>query len=304
VNNLPELEDLRIFCTVVRNRSFVASAIELGVSPALITKRIAILEDQMDVRLLHRTTRKVSLTNDGETVYRSAMRIIEDTGQMVQAVTSSKTTPQGMLRISASVGFGRKHVAPVLSELAILYPKLQVQLELFSRPVDVVGEGFDLDINFGTIPDSNLLVRQIARNDRILCAAPAYLEKHGVPQSLEELPMHNCIAIRERYECFSVWRLKGPKGVEESVRVSGTLSCSDGEIPHQWAVDGHGIILRSIWDVNKNIKEGKLVRVLPEYSQEADISAVYPVRLAESAKVRLCVQLLEERLKNVLPKKW
>jgi LysR family transcriptional activator of dmlA len=304
VNNLPALEDLRLFCTVVRNRSFVLSATELGASPASVSKRIALLEDLLGVRLLHRSTRKVSLTNDGETVYGWSLRILEDAGQMAQAVTSAKTVPQGFLRISTSSGFGRKHVAPVLSDLATQYPDLQVQLELFSRPVDVIGEGFDLDINFGAVPDSNLLVKRIAKNSRILCAAPAYLEKHGVPQTLEELTSHNCIAIRERCECFSVWRLKGPKGIEESVKVSGSLSCSDGEIPHQWSVDGHGIILRSIWDVSNNIKEGKLVRILPEYSQEADISAVYPVRLAESAKVRLCVQFLEERLTRLLPKKW
>lgn len=304
MSNMPSLEDLSLFCTVVRNRSFVASATELGASPAFVSKRIAVLEDQLAVRLLHRTTRKVSLTNDGETVYRWSQRILEDAGQMVEAVSSAKSTPQGLLRISSTIGFGRKHVAPVLSELALQYPKLQIQHELFYRPVDVIGEGFDLDINFGAIPDSNLLARRIAANYRVLCAAPAYLERFGTPQSIEDLARHNCIPIRERDESFGVWRLKGAKGAKhiESVKVTGSLSCSDGEIAHQWAIDGHGIILRSIWDVNSSVGEGRLIRVLPEYTQEANISAVYPVRLAESAKVRVCIQLLEERLARLLPK--
>jgi len=292
---LPNLEDLRLFCAVARNGSFIATATEKGMSPAFVSKRIAILEDQINVRLLHRTTRKVSLTNDGEEVHRWSLRILEDAGQMIETVTSAKTTPQGLLRISSSVGFGREHVAPVLSELAIQYPKLQIQLELFSRPVDVIGEGFDLDINFGVVPDSRLLVKPIAANSRILCASPSYLEKNGIPLTLEDLTRHKCIVVRERYECFSVWRLEGTNGIE-SVRVSGHLSCSDGSVAHQWAIDGHGIILRSIWDVGTSINKGLLVRVLPEYSQKADISAVYPVRLAESAKVRLCVQFLKERL--------
>ncbi len=295
MNNLPPLEDLRLFCVVVRNRSFVATASELGASPAFVSKRIALLEDVLQVRLLHRTTRRVSVTEDGETVYRWAQRIIEDVEQMTESVTTSKTIPRGLLRISASAGFGRKRVAPALSELAVLYPSLRIQLELLARPVDLIGEGFDLDIRIGGESEPNLMVKRIATNARILCAAPAYLERRGMPQNVFELEQHDCIVIRERDQSFGVWKLQGPNGIE-TVRVSGPLSCNNGEIVHKWSVDGHGIVLRSEWDVNADVKGGSLVRVLPDYQQEADISAVYPLRLTESAKVRVCVEFLKQRL--------
>lgn len=299
LNSLPALEDLRLFCTVVRNSSFVVSAAELGVSPAYVSKRIAALEGMLHVSLLYRTTRKVRLTSDGETVYRWSQRMLEETGLMVEAISTAKSVPQGALRISASSGFGRKYVAPVLSEVALLYPALQIQLELFSRPVDIIGEGFDVDINFGVVPDSRLLVKNLAANQRILCAAPQYVQRMGAPQTIEELASHKCIAIRERNESFGVWRLDSGRGVE-SVKVTGPLSCNNGEIVLRWALDGHGIILRSQWDVESALAEGRLVRILPEYSQQADISAVYPVRLADSAKVRVFVQHLSDSLARVL----
>jgi len=296
--NLPSLEDLRLFCTVVHNRSFISTAAELGVSRAFVSKRIALLEEALSSRLLHRSTRRVSVTEDGIIVFRWAQRILEDVEQMTESVTTAKTTPRGLLRICTSAGFGRKRVAPVLSELASHYPSLRIQLHLLDRPVvDLVGEGFDLDIRIGGVSEPNLIVKRIATNYRILCAAPAYLKRRGTPKNLFDLAHHNCIVMRERDQSFGVWRLKGPQGME-TVRVTGTLSCNNGEISHQWAIDGHGIILRSIWDVGKSIKEGYLVRVLPKYLEEANISAVYPLRLAESAKVRVCVQYLEQRLKS------
>jgi len=295
VNNLPPLEDLRLFCVVVRNRSFIATAKELGASPAYVSKRIAMLEEVLNVRLLHRTTRSVSVTEDGETVYRWAQRIIEDVEQMAESVTTAKTTPRGLLRISTSAGFGRKRVAPALSELALRYPSLRMQLELLARPVDLIGEGFDIDIRIGGESEPNLIVKRIATNSRILCAAPAYLERRGMPTNVFDLEQHDCIVIRERDQSFGVWKLKGSKGME-TVRVTGPVSCNNGEIVHQWAVDGHGIILRSRWDVDSSLRDGLLVRVLPEYQQEANISAVYPLRLTESAKVRVCVEFLQQRL--------
>ncbi len=295
MNNLPPLEDMRLFCAVVRNMSFVATASELGVSPAFVTKRIALLEDVLRVRLLHRTTRRMSVTEDGEIVYRWAQRIIEDVEQMAESVTASKTIPRGLLRISTSAGYGRKRVAPALSELAALYPSLRIQLEILTRPVDLIGEGFDLDIRIGGDSEPNLMVKRIAPNARVLCAAPAYLERRGMPVNVFDLEQHDCIVIRERDQSFGVWRLNGPKG-PETVRVSGTLSCNNGEIVHKWAVDGHGILLRSMWDIGSDLREGRLIRVLPNYQQEADICAVYPLRLAESAKVRVCVEFLQERL--------
>jgi LysR family transcriptional activator of dmlA len=297
VNNLPPVEDLKLFCAVVRNLSFVATANEWGCSPAFVTKRISLLESALKVRLLHRTTRRVSVTEDGQTVFRWAQRILEDFEEMSQAVSSSRTTPHGLLRISTSTGFGRKRVAPALSELAGLYPSLRIHLELLDRPVDMLGEGFDIDVRIGGVYEPNLIVKRLAANSRVMCAAPAYLERHGTPRELSDLSEHQCIVNRERDLPFGVWRLKGPGGLE-TVKVSGPLSSNNGEIVHRWGLDGHGIILRSTWDVSANLKTGRLVRVLPEYHQNAEVCAVYPLRLSESAKVRVCVQFLGKKLNS------
>jgi LysR family transcriptional activator of dmlA len=295
VNNLPPLKDLWLFCAVVRNKSFSATAKDSGASPAYVSKRIALLEEVLQVRLLHRTTRRVSVTEDGELVFRWARRIVEDVEQMAESVTTAKTTPGGLLRISSSPGFGQLRLAPALSDLAVLYPSLRIQLELLDRPIDLIGEGFDLDIRIGGESAPNLMIKHIAANSRILCASPAYLERRGTPVSIFDLEKHDCIVIRERDQSFGVWKLKGPRGFE-TVRVSGPLSCNNGEIVHQWGIAGHGIILRSTWDVGPSLRDRLLVRVLTDYEQEADISAVYPLRLNKSAKVRVCVEFLQQRL--------
>ena len=288
----PLLEDLRLFCVVVRKQSFAASALELGVSNALVSKRIAILEKTLQLRLLHRTTRKVSLTDHGSVVHLWAQRIIEDVDQLGEAISQKGTTPRGLLRLCTSSGFGRNRIAPAISALALAYPELEVQLELLDRPVDLVAEGFHLDIRIGEVREPHLIARRIAANARVLCASPAYLERHGMPERLGDLPQHRCIVIRERDQDFGRWKLTGPDG-PETVRVKGALSTNNGELVHQWAIDGHGIILRSIWDVGPSLANGRLVRVLPELSQPADVWAIYPARLGTTANVRLCVQFLE-----------
>src|SRR5690554_2785033 len=297
MNNQPLLEDLRLFCVVVKNRSFVATATELGVSPAYVSKRIAILESSLNTKLLHRTTRKVAVTDDGTTIYEWSQRILEDVDQMTEMVLTTKTTPRGLLRICTSSGFGRNRVGPALSRLATLYPSMEIQLELLDRPVDLIGEGFDLDIRVGTVNESSLIAKHIATNYRILTASPQYIEKHGCPTSLADLANHQCIVIRERDQTSSVWRVTGPNG-PVTVRVAGPLSTNNGEIAHQWAIEGHGILLRSIWDVQASMDSGRLLRVLPDHAQEANVWAVYTSRLSSSAKVRVCVQFLEHWLKN------
>jgi LysR family transcriptional activator of dmlA len=295
MNNLPLLGDLHLFCTVARNLSFIATAKELGVSPAYVSKRIALLEGVLQVRLLQRTTRFVSLNEDGKTVFHWAQQILADTEEMAEAVSTAKTAPRGLLRISTSAGFGRKCIAPALSELALRYPSLRIQLELLSRPVDLIAEGFDLDLSIGGESQPNLIVKHLAANARVLCASPTYVERRGLPIGIDDLEKHDCIVVRERDQSFGIWKLDGPGGVK-TVRVSGPLSCSNGEVATQWAVDGHGIILRSTWDADEKLSAGSLVRVLPEYQQDAPISAVYPLRLTESAKVRVCVEFLKQRL--------
>jgi len=296
----PLLDDLRLFCTVVRKRGFAATALELGVSNAYVSKRIALLESALQVRLLHRTTRSVSVTENGDIVFQWAQRIIEDVDQMVEEVSSAQIAPHGLLRICTSSGFGRNRVSPAISELALRYPSLEIQLELLDRQVDLIDEGFHLDIRVGEVREPNLIARRLASNARILCASPAYLARHGTPTTLAALAQHRCIAIRERDQDPGRWKLHGPDGIE-TVRINGPLSANNGEIVHRWAIDGHGIILRSSWDVEPSIADGKLVRVLPQYAQPADVWAVCPSRLSSSAKVRVCVQFLEEWLNRPPP---
>jgi len=293
VNIKPQLEDLRLFCVVARNRSFAETARELGISKAVVSKRIALLEAAVEEKLFHRTTRNVSLTAQGEIVHQWAQRILEDVDLMGEAISREKAAPSGLLRICSSTGFGRSRLAPALSELARRFPQLEIQLELFDRPVDLVEEGFQLDIRIGHVHEGNVIKRRIARNRRVLCASPAYLERHGEPQSLADLQAHRCIPIRERDQDFGRWELQGAEGVV-AIKVSGPLSANNGEIVRQWAIDGHGIILRSTWDVSREIEAGLLVPVLAQYFQPADVWAVYPSRLSVSAKVKVCVEFLAE----------
>ncbi|MCK6395179.1 LysR family transcriptional regulator [Zoogloea sp.] len=293
MNITPELDDLRLFCVVARHRSFAETARELGVSKAVVSKRIALLEAAVHERLFHRSTRNVSLTAQGEIVHQWAQRILEDVDLMGEAISREKAAPSGLLRICSSTGFGRSRLAPALSALAWRHPQLEIQVELFDRLVDLVEEGFQLDIRLGHVREGNVIKRRIARNRRVLCASPAYLARCGTPRTLDDLKGHHCIPIRERDQDFGRWELEGPEG-RVAIKVSGPLSANNGEIVRQWAIDGHGIILRSTWDVSREIEAGLLVPVLPAYYQQADVWAVYPSRLSVSAKVKVCVEFLED----------
>jgi len=291
VNIRPQLDDLRLFCTVVRLRSFAASARELGISKAVVSKRMALLEAAVQAKLLHRTTRSLSLTGQGDIVHQWAQRILDDVEQMGDALSLERAAPAGLLRLCSTTGFGRNRLTPALSALARRYPALEIQVELLDRPVDLLEEGFHLDIRVGAVSEGNVITRRISENERILCAAPAYLAEHGTPNRLDDLKRHRCIAIRERDQEFGRWTLSGPQG-SETIRVSGPLSANNGEMVRQWAIDGHGIILRSQWDVERDIAAGRLLRLLPEYAQKADVWAVYPSRLSTSARLRVCVEFL------------
>ncbi|WP_170925080.1 LysR substrate-binding domain-containing protein [Serratia proteamaculans] len=293
MNNLPILSDLRVFVLVARRAGFAAAADELGVSPAFISKRIALLEKALGVSLLHRTTRRVAITEDGERIYEWALRILNDVDQMMDELSDARQAPQGTLRIVSSFGFGRRFVGPALSALSLQYPALELRLDVSDRLVDLVSEGFDLDIRIGDDIAPNLIARKLAQNQRILCASPEYLRRCGTPKNLAELAGFACLAIKERDHPFGLWRLQGPQG-EEAVKVTGGLSSNNGEIVHQWCLDGQGVALRSFWDVRESIENGRLVHLLPDYYQPADIWAVYVSRLATSAKVRVTVEFLRE----------
>ncbi len=293
VNKAPNLDDLRVFSIVVRVASFSAAAEQLGVSPAYVSKRVALLEGQLGTRLLHRSTRRVAVTDYGERVLAWAEKILDDVDHLVEDVSTTRTVPRGTLRISSSFGFGRHVLAPALLDFSERFPQINVRLDLFDRLVDVAGEGFDLDVRIGDEIAEHLIAKRLATNYRVLCASPAYLERHGAPRQIADLGSHQCLAIKERDHPFGVWRLT-QRGETSSVKVGGALSTNHGEVAVQWALAGKGIVLRSIWEAGPLLDSGALKRVLPDVTQPANVWAVYPARLAASAKVRVCVDFLAE----------
>ena len=242
-------------------------------------------------------TRRVAVTEEGERVFHWAQRILDDMEQLMQEVAITRSEPRGLLRVSSSFGFGRQIVAPALSRLVEQHPGLQVRLEVFDRLVDVAGEGFDLDVRVGDEIAPHLIARRLADNHRVLCAAPAYLQRKGAPRTVADLAAHDCLVIKERDHPFGVWRLRSG-AQEESVKVRGPLSANNGEMAVQWAVDGRGVVLRSLWDVGAHLQIGRLVQVLPQWQQEANVWAVFPTRLERSAKVRVCVEFLQEHFRS------
>nr|WP_242597786.1 LysR substrate-binding domain-containing protein [Pseudomonas syringae] len=286
---------MNVFVHVARRSSFVGAAYELGMSAAYVSKRIRLLEQGMGVVLLHRSTRQVSITEDGERVYEWAKGMLDSVQQMGDEVAALHGEPSGLLRVVSSQGFGRRFVAPALSELAARYPKLDIRLDIQDRLVDLIEEGVDLDIRVGNEIAPHLRARHLADNWRVLCASPGYLDVHGTPLNLGELANHDCLVIKERDRPFGIWHLNGPQGAE-TVKVTGSLSTNHGEIARQWCLDGRGVLLRSLWDVRTDLAEGRLVQVLPDYRQDADIWAVHTSPLMSSAKVRVTVEFLRDYL--------
>ncbi|MGY2490809.1 LysR family transcriptional regulator [Cupriavidus sp. CP313] len=294
-NNDPFLRDLRLFCTVARRASFIAAANETGISPAHVSKRIAMLEAMLGAKLFHRTTRRVSVTAEGESAFAWAQKILEDVDGMLEAVGATGGEPRGLLRIATSVRLGRRHVAPVLSRLRQQHPGLEVWLELLDRRVDLIGESFDLDIRVGEVEEPHLIASKIASGSRVLCAAPAYLARRGMPEHPAELPRHDCLLLRERDQAFGVWRLQGPDRWE-TVKVTGPMASNHSDVTHQWALEGFGIIMASVWDVAARVRAGELVRVLPDWQQPADIWAVTSARASGSVRMRVCLEFLKAQL--------
>lgn len=295
MRNMPDLDEIQLVLNLCRHGSMSAYAQSAGVSAAYVSKRLAQLEARLGARLFHRSTRSLSLTEQGETCVEWGQRVLDSAEDLMNAMSAERSVPQGLLRVCSSTGYGRSRVAPALSALVRKYPQLEVQLELMDRPVDLLTEGFHLDIRLGAVQEPGLIARHIADNRRILCASPAYLKRAGRVKSIADLQHHSCLVIRERDQLPGRWVLQGPSG-EETVRVKGTLSSNNGESVRQWVEDGHGIGLRSAWDVAPLLQTNKLKQVLPAYFQQANVYAVYPSRLASSARLRVCVEFLAKRL--------
>ncbi|ARP85542.1 LysR family transcriptional regulator [Bordetella genomosp. 9] len=295
--------ELTFFVLVAKHGSLSAAARELDMTPPAATKRLAQLEQRLGVRLVNRTTRRISLTSEGETYLRHAGRILEQIREMEDQVASSRAEPRGVLRVNATLGFGRTVIAPLVSEYARTHPDVEVQLEVTDRPVDLVEQGFDLAVRFGAPPDSRLSARRLMTNRRFLCASPAYLSRHGAPQRPADLAAHRCIIHRQNDEAYGVWRFTRNRQTEV-VKVAGALASNDGDIVLGWALDGHGILIRSEWDLARYLETGRLRRLLPAYTlAPADLFVYYPSRRHLSARVRTFIDFLARRFEARAPRR-
>jgi DNA-binding transcriptional LysR family regulator len=288
------ISDLDFFVQLVKQGSLVALARELGVTPPAISSRLSQLEKRLGVRLLNRTTRRLSVTHEGELYLATGSRLLADLQELELSISSSRAMPKGLLRVNATFGFGRRHMAPAIIEFARRYPEVEVQLELTDRAVNLADKAFDVGIWFGTVPDSRMVARKIAGNRRLLCASPAYLAKAGAPATPHDLQAHQCIVLRESDAAYGTWHLtRGSK--RETVKVRGALSTNDGETALLWTLAGFGILMRSEWDVHAHLQAGRLVPILQDWALPvADVFAVYPERMNLSAKVSAFIDFLSE----------
>jgi LysR family transcriptional regulator, transcriptional activator for dmlA len=286
------VSDLSFFVLLARVGNLSAAAQQLGVTPPTVSKRLAAMERRLGVRLLNRTTRRVSLSAEGEAYLAEGSRLLGDLQVLEQTIAGSQASPRGLLRVHGTLGFGRRHLAPALSAFARQHAEIEVQLTLDERPVDLVAQGLDLAVTLGELPDVRLTTRRLALNRRLLCASPRYLRSAGEPSRPGELTRHQCIVLRESDETFGAWQLRHGSR-QETVKVRGRLATNDGDVALQWALDGHGILLRSAWDAAPYLRSGRLRPVLPEWRlPEANVSAVYPTKQNLSARTRACVDFL------------
>ncbi|MEM9330150.1 MAG: LysR family transcriptional regulator [Pseudomonadota bacterium] len=288
---MSRFDDLEVFSKVVSMGSMSAAAREMGLSPAVISKRLQRLEERLGTRLLHRTTRQISLTESGQGFYERVVAILAGVEEAEAFVARRSTLARGLLKISAPTSFGRMHIAPHLVKFMRANPELRVNLELSDTYVDIVSRGYDLAIRIGELPDSTLVARRLAPVRRILCAAPKYLEKAGEPKTLEDLDHHS--VIPPHYS--SPWKLEGDEGIV-TYRPDSTLQTNSSEVVRETVIAGLGIALRSTWDISEELKSGQLKRVLHRYSSSKGLGiyAVYPSRNFLPAKVRLFIDYLAE----------
>lgn len=284
--------ELLFFEKIVKEGSLSAAAREMGVTPASVSKRLTKLEERLGVPLVNRTTRRLSLTEEGEIFHANATRIIAELDDMERLVSRNRTAPKGLLRVNAPLGFGRTYVTPLISKFVKLYPEVEVQLQLTDHPLNLVDDAFEVGIRFGEIPDTRLIAKRIAANRRLVCAAPSYLKRSGIPRVPHDLTRHNCIILRQNDNAYGTWRFLRGKNVE-TVKVRGTLSSNDGEVALNWVLDGHGIMLRAEWDIARYLRSGRLQVLLEDYAAPpADIFAVYPERHSSSSRVRAFTEFL------------
>ena len=287
---MDRLTSLTAFVRVVDNGGFSAAGRRLNMSTTMVSNHVQALEERLGARLLHRTTRKVSLTEIGKAYYDRCIQILADIEQADDIAGAMQSTPRGTLRIYTATHVV-PFIAPVVSEFLALHPEVKVDLSMGEGTIDLIEEGFDVAIRLTPPPDSSLIVRSLATWRHVLCCSHGYIETHGRPEQLSDLADRDC--LRHANYPHDEWRFVDRKGIPASVRISGRLICNSGETLRRAALDGIGIALAAGFLVHDDLESGRLVRLLPEYRPiEFSMNAIYPHRHHLSAKVRTFIDML------------
>jgi DNA-binding transcriptional LysR family regulator len=289
---MQNLTDIAIFVKVVELSSFTAAAEALESSQPVVSKAVTRLEEKLGARLLNRTTRRLSLTEAGSELYRRSVRALQEIENAELEVARFQTEPRGTLRVAAPMSFSILHLGPVIQTFLERFPGVTVELNMDDRQVDLVEEGYDVAIRIGRLADSNLVARKITPCRQVMCASPAYLEKHGTPERPEDLLAHNCI-VYSFLQTPREWRLVGADGEVHAVPVNGTLHSNNGLVNRAAAVAGAGIVLLPTFYIGDEVRSGVLKPVLCNFKpQDLAVHAVYPERRNLMPKVRAFVDFL------------
>lgn len=301
---MDRIDDVALFLRVVELGSISAAARSLDLSPAVASQRIRRLEGTLGVRLLQRTTRRLHATPEGALLATQGRVLVEEFDSLAASLRASGGVGgvAGVLRMSASASFGRQYIAPLLPEFLARYPALRLSLDLDDRVVDLVGGGYDLAIRIGTLPDSSLVARPLARNRKVLCAAPDYLARHGTPRMPEDLAGHDGVLLFGSHGRQDLWHLRDAAGRETVIRMQARFESNLGEALRDAALSGLGIAMHSVWHVHDDLRAGRLQVVLPDYRLPAGgIHAVMPQRRMVPPRVTAVVDFLRERLGDPPP---
>lgn len=284
-------KQLETFVTVATLGSLSAAARQEGVVPAMIGRRLDALEERLGVKLLVRTTRSITLTQEGEAFFEDCQRILAELAEAEAMVASGSSRARGHLRISAPAGFGRRHVAPHVANFQQQHPDIRVTLDLSDRLTDLAREKVDCAIRISDLADSSLVAIRLAENRRVVVASPAYLSRRGIPKQLEDLAQHDCLSLGESQSRGWTFKVDGEL---VNLRVRGNLECNDGAVLHDWALAGLGLAWRSLWEVKDDLSEGRLVMVLERFSSpDYPVYAVVPQRRYMPVRVRLFIDYLK-----------
>jgi DNA-binding transcriptional LysR family regulator len=293
--------DLRFFVVVTESGSLAEAARRMDVTPSAVSQRLRQLETRLGLHLIHRSTRRFSLTEEGTLFYGRAVELLAQVDNLIDDLRMRSGEVAGTLHVCGPLGFGRHHLAPAIADFHTLHPKLMVSLTLSDVVSVADANRFDLIIHIGDRPDSSVVAYPIAPNERFICASPEYLARHPAPRQPEELAAHDCIVLRENEEDVTLWRFRRKRS-ELAVRVPAILSSNDGDVVRRWALQGKGLVMRSEWNVAECLAAGRLVRVLQDWSvPDAAIMAMVARRDGMAGRVKLFLAFLQARFKPQPP---